>query len=175
MTERRLFLVSQIVRRRAMVVVVSILACITPAQAGQYRVTAVYDGDTIEAQANDTVIRVRLMGIDAPEICRTEGARQQPFAQAASERLTGLIYGKFVDIESYGLDPHNQLLGVVYLDDKNINLEMVAAGLAEVHRGKVRKDFDLAPYLQAEQVARMTQQGIWSVGTIHISPRVWRK
>ncbi|NVM23439.1 MAG: thermonuclease family protein [Desulfobacterales bacterium] len=145
------------------------------AQAGEFKVVRVYDGDRFKAQGHDIEIKVRLIGIDAPEVSEKKGAPGQPYSEEAGKHLRGLIYGKVVDIKGYGLDRYDRILGVVYLNGKNINLEMVKAGLAEVYRGKMTKAFDLAPYLQAEQIARTTQRGIWSVGTIYISPKAWRK
>jgi endonuclease YncB( thermonuclease family) len=37
-------------------------------------------------------------------------------------------------------------LGVVYLDGKNVNLEMVKAGLAEAYGGKPAHGFDNDPF-----------------------------
>jgi endonuclease YncB( thermonuclease family) len=39
--------------------------------------------------------------------------------------LDGLILNKAVDIQGYGLGRYNRILGVIYLDGNNINLEMV--------------------------------------------------
>ncbi|MHC4215299.1 MAG: thermonuclease family protein, partial [Planctomycetota bacterium] len=39
-----------------------------------------------------------------------------------------------------GTDRYGRVLGVVYFEGKNINIEMVKAGLAEVYKGKMRKD-----------------------------------
>jgi endonuclease YncB( thermonuclease family) len=50
-----------------------------------------------------------------------------PYSQEAKKHLTGLIYDKVVDVKGYGLDPYNRILGVVYVDGKHINLEMVKA------------------------------------------------
>ena len=38
------------------------------ALVGQFKVTRVYDGDTIKAQGHDIEIKVRLVGIDAPAL-----------------------------------------------------------------------------------------------------------
>ena len=38
--------------------------------AGQFEVTRVYDGDTFRAIGHDIEIKVRLIGIDAPETSR---------------------------------------------------------------------------------------------------------
>ena len=40
--------------------------------AGQFKVTKVYDGDTVKAEGHDIEIKVRLVGIDAP-------IRERPF------------------------------------------------------------------------------------------------
>jgi len=162
-------------RTKAILVVSFLLAFITTAQAQDYKVVRVYDGDTIKVEHQDIEIKVRLMGIDAPETSKKKGQPSQPYGQAAKKHLTGLIYGTMVDIKGYGLGRYNRLLGVVYLKGKNINLEMVKAGLAEVYRGKMRKDFEVMPYLQAEREARTIQRGIWSSSNIHISPKAWRR
>jgi micrococcal nuclease len=64
---------------------------------------------------------------------------------------------------------------VIYLYPKNINLEMVKAGLAEVYRGKPPKGFDPAPYRNAEKVAKEAKMGMWSLGDNYISPKEWRR
>jgi len=163
------------VRPKAIFLVIFLLALVTTAQAGEFKVTRVYDGDTFKAQGHDIEIKVRLMAIDAPETSKKKREAGQPYSQEAKKHLTGLIYGKVVDVKGYGLDRYGRTLGVVRVDGKNVNLEMVKAGLAEVYRGKMRSDFDLAPYLQAEQLARTMQKGMWSMGTIYISPKAWRK
>ena len=143
--------------------------------AGEFKVTKVYDGDTIKAEGCDIQIKVRLVGIDTPETSRKKRDPGQPFSQKAKEYLAGLILNKTVDVKGYGLGPYNRILGVIYLDKKNINLEMVKAGLAEVYRGKAPKKFNLLPYWQAEKEAKDDKRGMWSLGDEYISPKVWRK
>ena len=143
--------------------------------AGQFKVTRVYDGDTVKAQGHDITIKVRLVGIDAPETSKKKREPGQPFSNKATRYLAGLILNRTVDIKGYGMGPYSRILGVIYLDDKNINLEMVKAGLAEVYRGKPPKGFDLESYLQAETKARKYGIGMWSLGEKYISPKDWRK
>ena len=116
-----------------------------------------------------------MAGIDTPETSKSKRDPGQPFSQHAKKYLAGLILNKAVDIKYYGLDRYYRVLGVIFLEDKNINLEMVRAGLAEVYRGKPPKGFDLTPYLQAEAEAKETQKGMWSLGDKYVSPREWRK
>ena len=73
------------------------------------------------------------------------------------------------------MGPYNRILGVIILEGKNINLEMIRAGLAEVYRGEPPKGFDLKPFIQAETEAKETQKGMWSLGNKYISPKEWRK
>lgn len=44
------------------------------------------------------------------------------------------ILDKIVEIEGYGLDPNIWFLDAIFVDDKNVSLELVREGLAEVHR-----------------------------------------
>ena len=80
-----------------------------------------------------------------------------------------------MDIKGYGLDRYNRILGVIYLDGKNINLEMVKVGLAEVYRGNPPKGLDIEPYWKAEKEAKTAMRGMWSLGNNYISPKDWRR
>ena len=143
--------------------------------AGQFKIIRVYDGETVKAGGHDIEIKVRLVGIDSPEKSRKKRDPDQPFSQKAKEHLESLILNRTVDIKGYGLGPFNWILGVIYLEGKNINLEMVKAGLAEVYRGIAPHKFKLLPYWQAEKEAKDDMRGMWSLGDKYISPKVWRK
>jgi len=54
-----------------------------------------------------------------------------------------------VDIKSYGQDRYGRTLAVVFVDGKNVNLEMIKAGLAEVYRGPPASSLDLDPFWNA--------------------------
>lgn len=130
--------------------------------AAQFKVTRVYDGDTIHAEISGTEIKVRLVGIDAPETSDKKGEEGQPYSQEAKKHLAGLILHKVVDIKDYGMDSDHRVLGEVFFDGKNINLEMVKAGLAEVFTGENPKDLDLEPYRLAETKAREARTEMWT-------------
>jgi len=86
-----------------------------------------------------------------------------------------LVLNKNVEIKEYGHDRHVRTLGVVFLDGKNINLEMVNAGLAEVYRGDLARGLDMVPYWKAEEKAKAAKRGMWTQGDKYISPREWRR
>lgn len=147
----------------------------TVSLAGQFKITVVYDGDTVKAEGHDIEIKVRLVGIDAPETARGMREQAQPYSQKAKKYLEGLVLNKTVEVKGYGLGEYNRILGVIYLNGNNVNLEMVKAGLAEVYRGIAPHKFNLLPYWQAEKEARDNKRGMWSLEDKYVSPKVWRK
>jgi micrococcal nuclease len=64
---------------------------------------------------------------------------------------------------------------VFLLNGKNINLEMVQVGLAEVYRGKPASGMDMRPYWMAEQEAKAAKRGMWILEEKCVSPREWRR
>jgi endonuclease YncB( thermonuclease family) len=145
-----------------------------------FTVTSVYDGDTIGCQGCGIIFRVRLVGIDAPEK-GTKKRPEQPYAEAARKYLEDLILGKQVTMKQIGIDRQNFLLAIVYLEAsqglfsskrRNINLEMIKQGFAEV--APVRSGLNIGPYKKAQKTAKKSKLNIWSQKD-YISPREWRK
>jgi endonuclease YncB( thermonuclease family) len=143
--------------------------------ADQFKCTRVTDGDTIIVSANSDKVTIRLVGIDAPETSKKKHEPGQPFSQKSTKYLAGLVLNKSVDVKSYGTGRYGRTLGVVFVDGKNVNLEMIKAGLAEVYRGPPAKGLDLEPYWKAEKEARKDDREMWSLGDKYISPREWRR
>ena len=160
---------------RVIAIVVLLLTISAGAIAGQFSVTRVTDGDTVKVTGNDEKMTIRLVGIDAPETSKKKNEPGQPFSQKSTKHLAGLVLNKSVEIKSYGTDRYGRTLGVIFVGEKNVNLEMVKAGLAEVYRGQPAKGLDLEPYWNAETEAKKTGIGMWSLGDKYISPKEWRK
>lgn len=88
--------------------------------AGQ--VTRVVDGDTfwINSQSN----RVRVWGLDAPEVGRAGGS-------AATAQLTGLVSGRSVQCRMRDVDRYGRIVGQCWLPDgRDIAATMIASGTA---------------------------------------------
>ena len=143
--------------------------------AGQFKVTRITDGDTIKITGNGSKVTVRLLGIDAPETSKGKNQPGQPFSRKSTKYLANLVLNKSVEVKSYGTDRYGRTLGVVFLGGKNVNLEMVKAGLAEVYRGKPAGGLDLEPYWKEEAESKKAGIGMWSLGDKYISPRKWRR
>jgi endonuclease YncB( thermonuclease family) len=121
-------------------------------------VRSVIDGDTIDVA---TFGRVRLLGIDAPEIGRGFDT-PAPFAGEARERLTSLILRHWVRLEQEGaaLDVYNRHLAYVMTDDGMfVNATLVREGLARV---SARTPLARLEELQrAEREAQAFRRGMW--------------
>jgi micrococcal nuclease len=140
----------------------------------RYKVLKVYDGDTIQVSGLDLTFKIRLVGIDSPEI-GYKGQKSQPFSQKAKKYLTSLLNHKKIAIKSYGTGGYNRQLVEIFLDDQNINLKMLQVGLAQVYAGKHPKNFDSKVYKKAEQKAKQAKKGMWVQGFSYKSPGQWRK
>ena len=137
------------------------------------KVERVSDGDTITAiTSNQTKLRIRLLGIDAPEIPHWKKPGQ-PFGEEARDYLARLVGGRTIQVETYGPDKYKRILAIVLLGAINVNVEMVEQGLAEVYRGAPCQAYcrDLRV---AELQAKRDRAGMWAQ-TSYESPNAFRQ
>jgi len=128
------------------------------------RVVGVHDGDSITLLTDaKQQIKVRLDGIDAPEL-------SQPHGQKAKVTLSGMVMSRQVTLEDKGTDRYKRTLGVVKVNSQNVNLEMVRLGYAW-HYLKYNKDKALA---DAEKEARKGKRGLWADPS-PVPPWDWRR
>ncbi len=130
-----------------------------------FLVTKVIDGDTFYCVDNENVeYKIRLIGIDTPEL-RNYGKRKKGYyAIEAKEYLSNLIDNKIIklefDVDKY--DQYNRLLAYVYLEDNTfINAELVKNGFARIMTIQPNSKYsDIFYQLQLE--ARDKKIGIWN-------------
>jgi len=95
-------------------------------------VTAVIDGDTIDVRIAGGTERVRIIGIDTPEIGR-DGAADECYAQEAREYVNAALYGRTVELypdpTQDDADRYGRLLRHVIVDDRSMAEEAIAAGM----------------------------------------------
>jgi endonuclease YncB( thermonuclease family) len=117
-------------------------------------VAKVVDGDTIDVG----VVRVRLEGIDAPEVgqtCTRGLAGTWPCGTAATNALAARVEGKQVECERRGVDKYGRVLGVCFVAKQDVNAWMVRHG----HAWAFIKYS--ASYVNEEAQARAERIGIW--------------
>lgn len=121
----------------------------------------VIDGDTLVLDGK----RIRLVGIDAPELRQVCQRDNQPWpcGKGAKDHLVTLIGNAKTTCEAGGSDRYGRLLAVCSAGGRDLNAAMVGAGYA----------IAFGDYEAEERAARENQLGIWS-GTFD-PPRTWRQ
>lgn len=113
------------------------------------KVVAVLDGDSIRLLAGEQ-ITVRLEGIDAPE-------RGQPFGDRSRRHLSELCYGKQATVEVLGKDQFDRTLGIVRVEEEDINAAMVRDGYAWRYLHSESREL-----ARLESEARREARGLWA-------------
>nr|WP_254007678.1 thermonuclease family protein [Rhizobium sp. L1K21] len=121
----------------------------------------VSDGDTLTLNAQ----RVRLKGIDAPELqqqCERDG-KNWPCGLAARMALKKKLGGKEIRCSGTAFYRYGRLLALCAAGRKDFNAWMVLQGWAVAYGG----------YAREEAQARQAGKGVWQ-GTFE-RPEVWRR
>jgi len=141
-----------------------------PAHAGDEGVlygplVRVIDGDTLIVKVQGAALRVRLVGIDAPE-------SDQRFGDIARYLLAGLIDGQECVLVYDEGDMYGRLVAHLWIGDTYANAEMVKRGMAWF-------DSESAPdnlLVSNEEEARDAKRGLWALPLEErVPPWEWRK
>lgn len=143
-------------------------------------VTKVSDGDTIHvATPEQTKLRVRLYGMDAPEtpkINRRTGRVNksgQPYGEESWKALEGKIMRKQVKLDIIDIDRYKRMVGIIWIGNRNINLEMVREGYGEAYVEYLKEPYR-SQFLAAQREAKSEKRGIWSLSNYE-RPKDFRK
>ncbi len=138
-------------------------------------VERVIDGDTIDVRLGQQRVRVRLVGIDAPELSQEQGRQVQQY-------LAGVIQGQPVRIALGDKDKYGRSLGEVFVttidpqtqtqSQVSVNALLVRTGRAWAYR--YRGEVQYSEYGDFEAEARAAQRGLWSSAGA-VEPWQWRK
>lgn len=125
----------------------AIIACTAP---------AIHDGDTLRCGPE----RVRLFGVDAPEVRRGE-VPAEPFAYDARDLLMRLTRGRvgchFVERDQYG-----RFVGRCWSSaSPDLNAALIRSGFATEYRRYSR-----GRYAAAEAEARRARRGVWQAESV---------
>ncbi|EIP2874176.1 thermonuclease family protein [Campylobacter upsaliensis] len=121
------------------------------------KVSKVIDGDTIELLAKTskenpynhiTKLKIRLYGIDAPEL-------KQAYGKEAKEYLSALVLKQEVSLIIENKDKYDRFVGTIFLKGQDINKEMVKNGYAHAYESFSKK------YLAEQADAKMFKLGLW--------------
>lgn len=118
------------------------------------RVSRVFDGDTlwVKPLAGGRYRKLRLDGLDAPEICQSGGL-------AAREALASLVLNQVVMVRVRAFDSYGRALAQVSVDGKDAAALLVRSG----HAWSSRWRHGPGPYAAEEALARTERKGIFGV------------
>lgn len=96
-------------------------------------------------------IKIRLEGIDCPELGQDFGAKAKRFT-------SGMVFRKIVEVREYYQDEYGRTVARVSINSEDLSLELVKAGLAWIFRKGSDSILD-----RAEDQARKQKLGLWSM------------
>ena len=142
-----------------LVFTVSLFVAFLPAFGAELpgTVVGVHDGDTITLlDANRHQYKIRLAGIDAPEL-------SQAFGRVSRKHLADQVAGRTVVIEWFKRDKYQRLVGKVMLNGSDINITQIEAGLAWHYKkyASEQSPEDRLRYARAEEQAHASRLGLW--------------
>lgn len=132
-----------------------------------YSVVRVVDGDTIVIDMEGTDVKVRLIGLDTPEIVDPRRP-VRCFGKEASDKAKSILTGQKVKIEiepTQGVhDKYGRLLAYIFLPDGTLfNQMMIEEGYG--HEYTYRIPYKYQKEFKASQVrARELKKGLWADG-----------
>ena len=116
-----------------------------------YRVISVSDGDTITIMMNGEKQKIRLYGVDTPEM-------DQSFGTEAKQFLSDQILNRDVEIEVKDTDRYKRLVAIVYLNDKSMNELLLKEGWAWWYEAYAKKE---CKYKELQEEAQRRKRGMW--------------
>lgn len=130
-----------------------------------YRVERVIDGDTLVLSINGVDTRVRLIGLDTPEVVDPRKT-VQCFGREASNEARRILEGEEVRLaydRSQGeTDRYGRLLAYIYLKDGTLfNKYMIAAGFGHEYTYRLPYRYQ-GEFKAAERAAREAGVGLWA-------------
>lgn len=132
----------------------------------------IVDGDTFDCSRQHRRVRVRLLGIDAPE------ARQKPYGTKATAYLTRLLKVRDTVILEYDvrrIDRYNRELAYVWTDSAVlVNEQLLRAGHAWVDIEPPNVMYD-ETFRQAYAEARKARRGMWKTPAAICKPSDFRR
>lgn len=145
----------------AVVLILTLAACkttLTDHTSYNGTVSKVHDGDSIHiTPAGQKRVIIRLAGIDAPEL-------KQPFGIRSRDKLRSMILDRQASANCHKVDRYQRQVCVVLFNGRDINLEMVKAGLAwhyKKYQSEQTKN-QQRQYRRAEKQASDNRAGLWS-------------
>ncbi len=105
------------------------------------------------------MLRKRLKSITALVMSTNLGT---PYGKESWKALERKIMGKQVRLDIIELDRYRRMVSMVWIDERNINLEMVREGHAEAYIEYLKEPYK-PQFMSAQHEAQLKKIGIWGL------------
>lgn len=114
----------------------------------------------------DVTLKIRLYGVDTPEVAKTKDQISQPYGPEAKEFTSRQLYHQVVELTCYRRDQYARAICQVKTGSgKDLSVALLQNGLAEVYIGGNAEYAGQKRLLeQSQEAARRNKIGIWSLG-----------
>jgi endonuclease YncB( thermonuclease family) len=141
-----------------------LLAWWWPRRPRQGRVVSVVDGDTLDVVLErGRKVRVRLVGVDAPEL-------DQPLGREALHFLQQLVGRRQVTVRLVGRDRYRRRLGFVQHDGADVSEALLRNGMAWPCASRHLAGWSALRYRLAAHEALLAQRGVQRAGASKRKP-----
>lgn len=140
---------------------------------GFVRITVVHDGATVSIKIGDGEEKIRLIGIDAPEL------GQEPWGKKAKRKLQDIIRrtdkSVRIELDVEERDKYGRLLAYLWTKDgRLVNEEMVRSGYALLYTISPNVKY-VERLREAQEMAYKKKVGIWGEKGLEERPSDYRK
>uniref|UniRef100_A0A7C4R5I7 Nuclease n=1 Tax=candidate division CPR3 bacterium TaxID=2268181 RepID=A0A7C4R5I7_UNCC3 len=131
---------------------------------GPYKVLRVVDGDTIDVEVNGVENRVRLIGVNTPEIVDPRKS-VECFGLQASDYTKSILTGQSIYIERDSTqgekDKYGRSLAYIFLEDGSfLNLKLIMEGYAYEYTYQIPYKYQ-SEFQEAQRLAQKEKIGLW--------------
>jgi len=124
-------------------------------------VYSVHDGDTVSVDCAGTRKKVRIAGIDAPEL-------KQQFGRESRQALADMVFQKKVSVKRTKSDRYGRDLASLKLGDRDVASALVQGGYAWVY-----DKYPIKSLYPLQREAKDAQRGLWATAR-PVAPWEWR-
>jgi len=123
---------------------------------------SIHDGDTLTASCAGSRVKVRLAGIDAPEL-------KQQYGREARQALADLVFQKQVTLTRSKRDKYGRSVASVSVNGRDVSAAMIEGGHAWVY-----DKYPIKSLYPLQREAKESKRGLWAHST-PVAPWKWRK
>jgi endonuclease YncB( thermonuclease family) len=124
---------------------------------------SIYDGDTFRVTRNNEQIKIRLCGIDAPEMDQPLGKESRDYLRSLLVQSNdGTVNLNIADKDRYGRTVAEVFVPISEDEEIAVNGEMLLAGMAYHYARYSGNCFNGHLYSSFEEMARKEKKGVWA-------------